>query len=87
MAEGAAVEAEWNSDLAAYESKYPELAKEFKQLISGDLPEGWEKALPVSDLGVSKFGADCFGSAVTHVRHVCDLFQLRVCIDISLCLY
>lgn len=49
MEEGAAVEAEWNADLAAYESKYPEEAKEFKQLISGDLPEGWEKALPVSE--------------------------------------
>ena len=42
------MEAEWNAGLAAYESKYPEEAKEFKQLISGDLPEGWEKALPVS---------------------------------------
>lgn len=68
MEEGAAVEAEWNSKLAAYESKYPEEAKEFKQLISGDLPEGWEKALPVSEqIREHKFGADCNGSGAMHV--------------------
>eukprot|EP00270_Netrium_digitus_P008902 TRINITY_DN2693_c0_g1_i2.p1 TRINITY_DN2693_c0_g1~~TRINITY_DN2693_c0_g1_i2.p1 ORF type:complete len:787 (-),score=242.30 TRINITY_DN2693_c0_g1_i2:156-2381(-) len=44
--EGAAVEASWNATLAEYEAKYPAEAAEFKQLISGELPEGWEKALP-----------------------------------------
>ncbi|GLJ29304.1 hypothetical protein SUGI_0577790 [Cryptomeria japonica] len=43
---GAAVEAEWTTKLADYEKKYPEEAAEFKMLISGKLPEGWEKALP-----------------------------------------
>lgn len=44
--DGAALEAQWQADLAAYEQKYPEEAAEFKLLISGKLPEGWEKALP-----------------------------------------
>ncbi|KAJ7513922.1 hypothetical protein O6H91_23G019800 [Diphasiastrum complanatum] len=44
---GATLESEWNSKLAAYEKKYPAEAAEFKKLISGELPEGWEKALPV----------------------------------------
>eukprot|EP00271_Cylindrocystis_brebissonii_P012926 TRINITY_DN32438_c0_g1_i1.p1 TRINITY_DN32438_c0_g1~~TRINITY_DN32438_c0_g1_i1.p1 ORF type:complete len:739 (-),score=136.92 TRINITY_DN32438_c0_g1_i1:892-3108(-) len=46
IAEGAEVEAEWNKALAAYESKYPTEAAEFKQLISLKLPAGWESALP-----------------------------------------
>lgn len=44
---GAAFEAEWSSKFAEHEKKYPEEAAEFKALISGKLPEGWDKALPV----------------------------------------
>ena len=46
VANGAASEAAWKATLATYESKYPKEAKEFKQLISRELPAGWEKALP-----------------------------------------
>ena len=45
---GAAYEAEWNAKFAEYEKKYPEEAAELKSLITGELPAGWEKALPVS---------------------------------------
>lgn len=48
VAEGAALEAEWNAKFAEYEKKYPEEAAEFKSISSGQLPAGWEKALPVS---------------------------------------
>ncbi|KAK4483168.1 hypothetical protein RD792_010348 [Penstemon davidsonii] len=44
--EGAAFEAEWNSKFAEYEKKYPEEAAELKSIITGELPDGWEKALP-----------------------------------------
>lgn len=44
--EGAQIEADWNDTLAEYEQKYPMEAAEFKQLISLELPAGWEKALP-----------------------------------------
>eukprot|EP00192_Tetraselmis_astigmatica_P006811 CAMPEP_0117661716 /NCGR_PEP_ID=MMETSP0804-20121206/7682_1 /TAXON_ID=1074897 /ORGANISM="Tetraselmis astigmatica, Strain CCMP880" /LENGTH=724 /DNA_ID=CAMNT_0005468595 /DNA_START=953 /DNA_END=3127 /DNA_ORIENTATION=+ len=44
--EGAKIEAEWNAKMDAYASKYPEEAAEFKQLISGALPKGWESCLP-----------------------------------------
>jgi transketolase len=43
---GAEKEAAWNKVLAEYEEKVPEVAAEFKQLISGELPEGWMDALP-----------------------------------------
>ncbi|KAL7158524.1 hypothetical protein ABFS83_02G149500 [Erythranthe nasuta] len=44
--EGAAYESEWNSKFAEYEKKYPEEAAELKSIITGELPSGWEKALP-----------------------------------------
>lgn len=46
--QGAALEAEWNAKFAEYEKKYAEEAAELKGIISGELPAGWEKALPVS---------------------------------------
>ncbi|THU58123.1 hypothetical protein C4D60_Mb03t10860 [Musa balbisiana] len=46
--EGAALEAEWNARFAEYEGKYKEDAAELKAIISGELPAGWEKALPVT---------------------------------------
>jgi transketolase len=45
---GSALEAEWNAKFASYEKKYKEEAAELKSIISGELPPGWEKALPVS---------------------------------------
>ena len=32
--------------MAEYEKKYPEEAAEFKQLTSGELPDGWDAVLP-----------------------------------------
>ncbi len=46
MLQGEKLESEWNSALAEYEKKYPEEAAEFKQLISGELPDGWDSVLP-----------------------------------------
>lgn len=44
---GASYEAEWQETLAAYRTKYPDAAKEFESTLSGQLPDGWEKALPI----------------------------------------
>jgi transketolase len=43
---GAKYEGEWEAALVAYKSKYPQEAAEFEALINGQLPEGWDKALP-----------------------------------------
>ena len=43
---GASYEAEWEKALATYRTQYPELAKEFERMLAGELPEGWDKALP-----------------------------------------
>ena len=46
VARGAAAQAEWNAVMATYRQKYAKEAAEFEQLVSGNLPAGWEKALP-----------------------------------------
>lgn len=43
---GASLEAEWNELWAQYKTKYAEEAAEFDRLISGKLPDGWDKVLP-----------------------------------------
>ena len=43
---GAQTEQEWNQLFAQYKAKYPEDGSNFEQLISGQLPTGWEEALP-----------------------------------------
>lgn len=43
---GAGQEAEWNETWAQYKTKYAEDAALFERLVSGKLPEGWEKCLP-----------------------------------------
>ncbi|CAG9467876.1 unnamed protein product [Pedinophyceae sp. YPF-701] len=46
ISKGADAEAKWNADVEALCEADPALGKEFKQLISQELPEGWMDALP-----------------------------------------
>ena len=46
--EGPVLEAEWNAKFVQYEKKYKEEAAELKQIITGELPAGWEEAFPVN---------------------------------------
>ncbi|MGH7825770.1 MAG: transketolase [Candidatus Binatia bacterium] len=38
--------AEWNERFSAYARKFPELAKELERAVRGELPEGWDVAIP-----------------------------------------
>lgn len=78
MPEGAALEAEWNAKFAEYEKKYPEEAAELKSIIKGELPAGWEKALPVSSS--LKIGEKFFLQLHTYVFTVFSLFPCTLCI-------
>ncbi len=49
--DGAARHEEWKARLAAYEQEYPDLASEFRRVTAGQLPEGWEGAIPTFDVG------------------------------------
>lgn len=53
---GKQLEEDWNNQLGLYKKKYPELAKEFLQLISGELPPAWNENIP-------EFPADAKGMA------------------------
>lgn len=54
--QGAKWEAEWKERLEAYAQAYPAEAEQFRRALSGELPDGWEEALPV-------FPADAKGMA------------------------
>ncbi|MGA1622874.1 MAG: transketolase, partial [Synechocystis sp.] len=43
---GASYEAESNKVLAQYKTKYPTEAATFERMLSGELPDGWDSALP-----------------------------------------
>ncbi len=46
---GATYESDWNKIFADYKAKYPQEAAEFERYISGKLPDGWDKALPIPE--------------------------------------
>ena len=46
LSNGPKVEASWKERFSAYAEKFPELAKELEQIISGVLPGGWEQSIP-----------------------------------------
>ena len=48
------LEKEWKALVKKYEKQFPDLGKTFKETRSGQLPTGWEKALPKFDNVESK---------------------------------
>jgi transketolase len=46
VSQGAAREAEWDALLASYRKAHPKKAAEFERMMSGQLPEGWDKEIP-----------------------------------------
>lgn len=55
-ARGQKQEDEWKEMFSRYEQQYPELAKQYRQFMRRELPDGWDKDLPV-------FPADAKGMA------------------------
>lgn len=48
---GAEAEENWNKAFEAYRQEFPELAQQFESGFNGELPEGWDKDLPVYEEG------------------------------------
>ncbi len=44
---GRALRAEWEARMAAYREAHPDLAAELERVLAGELPAGWDAALPV----------------------------------------
>ncbi len=51
MARGEGWESEWEARWAAYHDEFPELAETLRRMIAEELPDGWEEALPVYEVG------------------------------------
>ncbi|MET7983111.1 transketolase [Streptomyces sp. NPDC005281] len=50
---GAEAHADWDKRIGAWRTERPENAKLFDRIVAGQLPEGWESALPVFEEGSS----------------------------------
>jgi transketolase len=48
---GEALESEWQERWTRYAADHPDLAAEFHRWMAGDLPEGWDRALPALTSG------------------------------------
>ncbi len=46
VSKGQTAEHHWQQQIEAYRDAYPELAKTWEQVVSGELPQGWETSLP-----------------------------------------
>jgi transketolase len=46
LPKGQQAEEEWNRNFSMYEKSFPNLAKELRQMMKGDLPNGWDKDIP-----------------------------------------
>ncbi|MCQ6281840.1 transketolase [Bacillus sp. EB600] len=69
-------EQDWNELYAKYEEAYPELAKELKNAISGQLPEGWDAYVPQYKIGKDKLATRSSSGEVLNAlaRSVPQLF-------------
>jgi transketolase len=51
---GAELESEWQRRFEGYAATQPDLATEFREWVSGQLPKDWDKNLPVLDAGAGQ---------------------------------
>ncbi|AIC94737.1 transketolase [Shouchella lehensis] len=68
-------EDEWNELFAAYKAENPELAAQYERAFAGDLPEGFDQALPTYEAGKSLATRASSGEALNALAaHVPELF-------------
>ncbi len=71
---GAQANTEWNSLYEQYRVAYPELAAELQSAMEGRLPEGWDKNLPLYELGSSKATRSTSGEAINAIANAVPSF-------------
>jgi transketolase len=62
LQQGKKIEKAWHTTLAAYANKHPDLAKELRQFMKGELKSGWNENIPL-------FPADAKGIATRDASH------------------
>lgn len=71
-----AKEKSWDERFSLYEKSYPSLAKELKTAINGELPEGWDAAVPSYKVGEDKLATRASSGEVLNAlaKHIPQLF-------------
>ncbi|PLR77116.1 transketolase [Bacillus sp. V3-13] len=64
---GSKKEKEWNELFSQYKQAFPELGKQLELAIKGELPEGWDKDLPVYEDGTSLASRASSGEALNAI--------------------
>ncbi len=59
-------EREWRERFDAYRDEHPELARQFERQMTGELPDGWDKDLPVFDSNDKPLATRKAGQKVLH---------------------
>lgn len=73
--QGSAKEKEWNQLFDAYKAENPELASQYERAFAGELPEGFDQALPVYEAGKSLATRASGGEALNALaKHTPELF-------------
>ncbi|MBM4763870.1 transketolase [Bacillus sp. B15-48] len=71
---GHQTEQEWNALFEKYKAEFPELATQFTAAMKGELPEGWEKTLPVYEEGKSLASRASSSEALNAVAQAVPFF-------------
>ncbi len=61
---GRAAHRSWDSLLAAYRQAHPDAARELERRLAGELPEGWDDALPTFPAGSSQATRQASGATI-----------------------
>ncbi|MEH7073394.1 transketolase [Neobacillus drentensis] len=67
-------EKEWNDLFAQYKKEYPELATQLEQALNHDLPEGWDKDIPVYSEGKSLASRASSGEVINGIAKNLPIF-------------
>ncbi|MEH7116869.1 transketolase [Neobacillus vireti] len=67
-------EKEWNEMFAQYKNQYPELAAQLEQALNNELPEGWDKDIPVYEEGKSLASRASSGEALNGIAKNLPIF-------------
>ena len=67
-------EKEWNDLFAQYKQEYPELASQLEQALKGELPEGWDKDIPVYSEGKSLASRASSGEVINAIAKNLPIF-------------
>ncbi len=70
VASGGAARAAWQARFDAYRAEHPELAASFEAGARGELPEGWQRALPAFETGRKMATREASGAVISALAPV-----------------